>query len=267
MRLRPTTRRGSFALSVLLLVAAGGGCTADAAAPPTTAPPSGPSQPAMADDRAALAALAALAVDRRFTAAYTFDVAGWPQRQVTSTTAVDGSWRVDVPGGALGGTADVSIVQIEAGVFQCSLPSATGTGVSTCVKVADAGERVPRRYDPKVQRLFHDWLDVLTDRQVALAVSAAQPLEGVSGACYAVDSISASLTAPLDVGIYCYAPDGLLTGARVGFGELRLVGNPAAPPPAVDLPGPVVAGEPMGMAAPPPAPAADDPAPPASGTP
>lgn len=255
MRPRPVIRRGLPVLAVALLAAPAAGCGGEATpSPPPTPAASVASQPATVDARVALAAQAALAADRRFTAAYTLDVPGWPQRHVVATTATDGSWRVDIPGGARGGTADVSIVQIEAGVFQCSLPAPTGGQPATCVKVADAGRRVSARYDPKIQRVFHNWLDVFTDRAAALAVSTAQPLDGVQGSCYAVDSISASLPAPVDVGIYCYTADGLLAGARVDFGELRLAAAPAAPPPSVDLPGPVVAGEPMGMSSPPPPP-------------
>jgi hypothetical protein len=250
-------------LSALILVAlaATTGCGGTPAPTPTPTGGASSTPPDPSDARADLAARAALAQDRSATALYTLDSGGMPQRSVVATTATDGSWRVDIPGGALGGTADVSIVRIEAGIFQCSLPSATRPTASTCVKVADTDERVPRRYDPKVQRIFHDWLNVFTDRRAALSVSAAQPLSGASGSCYAVDSISASLKAPVDVGIYCYAEDGLLTAARLELGDLRLAAAPAAAPPSVELPGPVVAGDPMGMEAPPPPPPPSDPAP------
>jgi hypothetical protein len=78
-----------------------------------------------------------------------------------------------------------------------------------------------------------------------------EPLRGAQGSCYSIDSISASLRAPVDIGIYCYSADGMLTAARVGFGVLTLVSQ-AAGPATVPLPGPEVAGEPMGMEAPPP---------------
>ena len=146
--------------------------------------------------------------------------------------AADGSWRVDIPGGALGGTADVSIVQTAEGVFQCALPSATNPANPACVRVAEVNKRLPDRYDPKVQRLFRQWLPVFTDRQAALSVVPARPLPGaesspVPGQCYSVDGISASLKAPVDVGIYCYADNGLLTAHwRMGDGtELRLTAN------------------------------------------
>jgi hypothetical protein len=255
-------------LSVLAVVVLAGTATGCGGGPAAVdpVPATSASTPAQVGDaRVELAARAALAQDRSATALYTLD-SGGTQRSVVATTATDGSWRVDIPGGALGGTADVSIVRIEAGIFQCSLTSATRPVASTCVKVADTDERVPRRYDPKVQRIFHDWLTVFTDRRAALSVSTARPLSGAQGSCFAVDSISASLKAPVDVGIYCYTDDGLLTAARVDYGELRLAATPAAAPPSVDLPGPVVAGEPMGMEAPPPPPppAPSDPAPSAS---
>jgi hypothetical protein len=260
MRPRHAVRRGLSVCAVALLAATAAGCDGAAPAPPAAAASSGSSAPPAATDaRLDLAAVAAAAEDRRFTALYTLDTQGRDERTVVVTSATDGTWRVDVPGAALGGTADVSIVQIAAGIFQCNLPSELRPVESGCVKVVDADKRIPRRYDPYVQHLFSDWPTELTDRQSPLAVSVARPLDGVLGTCYAVESISASLDSPLDAGIYCYATDGLLTGARVSFGTLKLAGDPAAAPPSVELPGPVVAGEPLGKDAPPPPP--DDPKP------
>ncbi|HET6534500.1 MAG TPA: hypothetical protein VFH03_28300 [Actinoplanes sp.] len=204
--------------------------------------------------RAELAARAALAEDHRFSALYTWDVDG-SQRSVVATVANDGSWRVDIPGGARGGTADVSVVQTGEGLFQCALPSATSPTNPSCVRVADPDKRIPDAYDPKIQRVFRQWLPVFTDRQAALSVVPALPLAGSQGRCYSIEGISASLAAPVDVGIYCYADTGLLTAVRVNAGTLTLSGAPAPAPPKVDLPGPVVGGEPMGMASPPPPPA------------
>ena len=59
--------------------------------------------------------------------------------------------------------------------------------------------------------------------------------------------------APVDIGIYCYADDGVLTAARVGFGVLSLVSQVPGPA-TVALPGPEVAGTPMGTDSPPPPP-------------
>lgn len=249
MRSRPALRALS-ALAATLLVTGAAACGDDAPAGEPT-PATASASPAE-DARIDLAARAALAIDRRFTAVYTFDAPGQVQRSVMATVATDGSWRVDIPGGALGGTADVAVAQTEAGVFQCAVPSVTNPVSPYCIHVADKGKRVPKRYDPKVQRVFRQWLPVFTDRQAPLSVTTALPLPGSSGKCYSVDGISASLSAPVDVGIYCYSDDGLLTAVRVGFGNLTIAGTPAAPPQTVDLPGPVAGGEPMGMSSPPP---------------
>ena len=63
-------------------------------------------------------------------------------------------------------------------------------------------------------------------------MAAAQLLPGARGACYSVESNSAALAPPVDPGIYCYAADGTLTAARVGFGTLTLAG-PVAPGAAI----------------------------------
>jgi hypothetical protein len=237
-------------LAAILLAGCLAGCS-DTAAVPTPAPAESIG-PDMSAARVDLAARAALAQDHRFAALYTLDRDG-RQRSVVATVATDGSWRVDVPGGALGGTADVSIVQTRDGVFSCALPSAAGPVAGGCVRVADPDKRVPREYDPKVERVFRQWLSVFTDRRSPLSVVPAAPLKGSQGSCFSIDSISASLKAPVDVGIYCYADTGLLTAARVNYGTLTLV-SVAAAPPTVDLPGPVVAGPAMGMESPTPPP-------------
>jgi hypothetical protein len=240
-------------------LAACGGDAPEPPAPTPTTPPSSAAPVGGTDARVELAGRAALAQDHRFAALYTLDSRDRAQRSVVATVATDGSWRVDIPAGALGGAADVSIVQLADGVYQCALPSATNPVTPSCVRVADPGRRIPRDYDPKVQRVFRQWLGVFTDRQAPLSVESAELLPGAQGACYSVDSISASLKAPVDVGIYCYADSGLLTAARVSYGTFTLVSTAAAPA-SVTLPGPVTAGAPMGMDAPPPPPV--DPVPP-----
>jgi hypothetical protein len=233
------------------LAACGGGAGAEPA--PTTPPASAAPDDGTAAARIELAGRAALAQDHRFSALYTVDSPDREPRSVVATVATDGSWRVDIAGGALGGTADVSVVQTADGVYQCGLPSATAQVSTGCVRVADPGRRIPREYDPKVQRVFRQWLGVFTDRQAPLSVETVDPLPGAQGTCFSIDSISASLKAPVDVGIYCYADTGLLTAARVAYGTFTLV-NAAAAPASVTLPAAVTGGEPMGMASPPPPP-------------
>ncbi|GAA3736419.1 hypothetical protein GCM10022225_18910 [Plantactinospora mayteni] len=224
------------------------GCGSAAPAPAATTPAPTASQPTEARDQ--LAALAAAAQDRHLTAVYTLTAPGQPDRSISVVRATDRSWRVDVPGGALGGSADVSLAQNGAGVFQCALPSA-GQPESGCVRVAEPDQTLDPGIDPRMRHPFTDWPEVLTDRQAPLAVSAAA-LPGAQGACFAVESTSASVSPPLDPGIYCYAPDGTLTAARLPAGTLTLAGTPTAAPATVALPGPVVDREPLRIAAPPP---------------
>ncbi|WP_246568682.1 hypothetical protein [Polymorphospora rubra] len=250
---RPAARSGLLGVLTTATAVLVTGCGSDA---PTADPTPTPSATG-ADQtpaRAQLAGLAAAAQDRHLSAFYTLSAADRADRTVAFTAAPDGSWRVDIPGGALGGTADVSVARTGDGLFQCALPSVTRQIPPTCVRVADPDGQLAAGDDPRVQHPLVSWSRVLTDRRAALSVTAVQPLPGSRGACFAVESTSASLRAPLDVGIYCYAQDGTLTGAKVAFGTLILAGEPVAAPPTVTLPGPVVAGEPLDMASPPPPP-------------
>ncbi|MCM0673751.1 hypothetical protein NCC78_03370 [Micromonospora phytophila] len=245
---RPLRRlTGPLALALPALLVA---CTADQPADPPQTPATTPVPAGLDAARDELAALAAAAQDRHLVATYTLRSPGAPDRAILVTSANDGTWRVDVPGGALGGTADVSLAATADGLFQCGLPSAGRPEPAACVRLGDPDDTVPRRLDPRVQHPFTDWLAVLTDRRAPLAVSPAQPPPGAAGACYSVETTSASMNAPLDVGIYCYDPDGTPTAVRAAFGTLTLAGPPAPAPATVQLAGPVVDGEPLGSATP-----------------
>ncbi len=210
-------------------------------------------------DRDRLAGLAAAAKDKRYVATYTLTTSpNGPSRTVTAAFATDGSWVVAVPGGALSGLADIAVYRSAAGLFQCLLGPAAGTAgtrpdldplTPSCVAVP----ALTGATDPVVQHIFTDWIDPLVDRATALSV-AATTLSGAGGWCYSVESNSAALAPPVDPGVYCYAEDGILTGARVGFGTLLLAGAVAAAPPSVAMPAPVVARPPLPTAAPPPPP-------------
>ncbi len=247
-------RRGPGLLAVALLTVGVAACGDEApAATPTSSAPPPPAAGDGADARVDLAGRAAAAQDNAYAALYRLDDGSGP-RDVVATSAADGTWRVDVSRGVQGGTTDVSIVSTAAGVFQCTVTTAANPVAPSCARVAEAGKRVPKKYSPRVERLFQPALAVFTDRQSALTVTEVWPLEGAKGACYSIDSISASLDPPVDVGIYCYAEDGVLTAARVGFGVLQLVSQVPGPP-TVPLPG-VEAGTPMTTATPPPPPPA-----------
>ncbi|GIG58893.1 hypothetical protein Lfu02_32650 [Longispora fulva] len=204
------------------------------------------------EPRAQLAGLVAAALDHRYTASYTYTPKGQPARKMDVALGVDGSWRIDIPNGALGGTANISMVSVKDGVYQCGVAPVTAPatpGPATCVKLAAP---VPGKYDVRVQHLFTDWLPPLTSRSAALSVAVAK--FEAPGSCYSVESTSASIAAPVDPGTYCFSPDGVLTGARIAAGTLVLVGAAAAPPASVPLPGPVSGGPALQLAALPPAP-------------
>ncbi|WP_433298936.1 hypothetical protein ACQP2F_44855 [Actinoplanes sp. CA-030573] len=254
--MRPRFRSLSVPAAALLVLAAGTACGGGDPAPDPTASASPP--PAGTDARADLVARATLALDKAYAALYTLDDQDGRRHNVVATIGADGTWRVDVSDGMLGGTTDVSIVSARTGVDQCTVASASNPVTPTCVKVAEPGKRVPKGNSPDVERLFRQWLPVFADRQSALSVTEVEPLAGAQGTCFSVDSVSASLKAPVDVGIYCYADDGVLTAARVDFGTLKLVSQVAGPA-TVALPGPESGAQPMTTDAPPPPPAVVEP--------
>ncbi len=240
--------RASGALGAVLAAGAlAAGCTGGA---PVLPDQSGPPTPSVAVDAwTRLAGRAAAAQDKRYVAGYTLSTKGMPARTLTVTVAGDGSWLVVVPRGALGGTADGAVAGTPSGLYQCALGATPG-----CVRVGGPGSALPARYDPRIEHLFTDWLGVFTDRQAAISVAGTPTLPGVAGDCYSIEPNSAALAAPVDPGIYCYNPDGTLTGAALAMGTLVLSGVPAPAPATVTLPAPVVPGSPLPMSSPPPSP-------------
>lgn len=253
--MRPILAVGLAGTLLLAVAPALAGCDADRA----PADSSGSGSPTAPDSaahlaREELAGHAAAAKDLRYSALYTLSTPDRADRTVVVTRATDGSWRVDIPAGAQGGTADVSVARTRDGLYQCALASAERAIQPYCVRAAGPSGRLSSDVDPRVQHIFVDWLDVLTDRDAALAVFAANAPAGMRGPCYAVESNSVSVAIPLEVGIYCFGRDGTLNGARLGLGTLTLTGAPAPAPPTITLPGPVVPGAPLSMASPPPPP-------------
>jgi hypothetical protein len=90
---------------------------------PTGVVPTSPIDPA-----GQLAGLAAAAHDRKYVAAYTISGAG--HRTLLASLATDGTWQVDVDGGALSGGANVALVGLKTGTYQCLLggPATTAAG-------------------------------------------------------------------------------------------------------------------------------------------
>jgi hypothetical protein len=231
---------GVSTVCLALLSAGLAGCGAPA--PPDPGPVA---LPTGVSDRDRLAGLAVQALGRHYVATYTLSSPGRPDRTITVAVATDGTWIVGVPGGALGGLADIAIFKSSSGLQQCLLGPAAGTADSgpglgpltpSCVVVSS----LPPADDPRVQHVFTDWIDPLVDRATALSVTATT-LAGADGSCFSVESTSAALAPPLDPGIYCFADDGTLTGAKAGFGTLLPAGAVGAAPPTIAQPAPVVA--------------------------
>lgn len=203
--------------------------------------------PAQPDPRALLAARVAVAKDQRYVAAYTLTVPGRAPRSILVSIATDRTWRVDIQGGALGGTADVAIAGRPDGQYQCAINPATG-----CVRVAASGKRLPAAIDPRIQYVFVNWLDVLLDRQIPLSVAPADPLAGTAAPCFAVEPGVTAIQPPIDPGTFCYNDRGILAAAKLPFGQLMLTGEVVAAPATISLPGPIVDGAPLNTSAPPP---------------
>ncbi|MER7166351.1 hypothetical protein ABT336_09830 [Micromonospora sp. NPDC000207] len=194
-----------------------------------------------------LAALAAAAQDRHLTARYALTTPGRADRSVLVTRATDGTWRVDVSETTPGGGA-ISLAATGAGLHQCVIAAADRP--PGCVRLGAPDAPVPYPYDLRVQHPFTDWLPVLTDRRAPLAVSAARQLPGAAGSCYSVESTTAALPPPLDVGIYCYDRDATITAVRTVTGTLTLVEPPGPAPDTVQLAGPVIDADPLDLTTP-----------------
>ncbi len=241
---------------VALLLFAQAACGSDPTTDPSPTRSGASAVPNDGQPRTRLAARAAAAKDLRQAAQYVLKTTGRPDRTISIQRAIDGSWRVDVPGGAYGGAVDIALVFTGGMLHQCALPTGAEPR-SGCVKL-DGG--LPRTSDPKISHLITDWLNLFTDLHQALSVSVLpQPIEGATGDCFAIESSAVSLQMPLDAGIYCYEPDGTLSAAKFSVGTMLLAGRPAPAPPTLALPGPVVAGAPLPLAAPPRPPATPSP--------
>jgi hypothetical protein len=240
MRLVPARRT----LLVAALLVALAGCTS----PPPVLPDATPTSPGpttLTDPWGQLAGRVAAARDTRFVARYTLQTRGRPARTVTVTIAGDGSWLVTIPGGALGGAADIAVAATAGGLFECAVGEPTN-----CYRVGNPDATLPARSDPRVYHVFTDWLQVFGNRDAAISVATAAPLPGSRGQCFSVEPNSAALASPVDPGVYCYDDKGTLTAATLPLGTLTLASALAPAPPSVVLPGPVVPGTPLGTAPP-----------------
>jgi hypothetical protein len=247
--------RGYTVAAVAVCLLALTGCTTHPPVLPDQTP-SGPVATGPSDPWGQLAARVAALRDDRYVAAYSLTTRGREARTVTVTIATDGSWLVVIPGGALSGTADIALASTPSGMYECATTRSPGSLSASappgCYLVGKRDTVLPARNDPRVQHVFTDWLQILTNRDEALSVVSAAPLPGAKGQCFSIEANSATLGSPVDPGIYCFDAGGTLTAAALAMGTLMLASAPAAAPPSVTLPGPVVPGSLLPLTAPPP---------------
>ncbi|HEX2145693.1 MAG TPA: hypothetical protein VHG10_14425 [Glycomyces sp.] len=227
------TRKTVAALTIAAVVAAAGCGTATAVDGPAESPQ-------RASAQATLIGRVSKALDAVFTAEYAWSEGG----AVTVWAAQDGTWRVDVPDWALGGTVDVSVAWTTGGFFQCA--------ANRCVKLAGITGEIPKDYDPKVQLPFVEWLPQLLDRHLPFAIAQ-------EGDCFTLTPNTVVVDTPIPPGEWCLDRAGtILSVASGAFGTLELEGAPQEAVATVELPGEVSVEEPLSRKAPlPPTPTPD----------
>lgn len=213
------------ALTAAALLAAAGCGTATAGVEPEE-------PPRRHSPQATLIGRVAQALDASFTADYAWSEGG----AVTVWAAKDGTWRVDVPDWAHGGTVDVSVAWTTGGFFQCA--------ADRCVKLAGITGEIPREYDPQVQRPFTEWLPQLLDRHLPFSVAQ-------DGDCFTLTPNTVVVDPPIPPGEWCLDQAGRILSVESGaFGTLELSGEPAEAADTVELPGAIVEADPLSRKAP-----------------
>ena len=123
---------------------------------------------------------------------------------VLVTVATDGTWRVDIPGGALGGTADVAIAYRPDGLLPVrARPPAEPACVAR--SPAPATEAAGRRSTRGCSTSSRTGSTCSLDRQRAARRGRREPLAGATGTCFSVEPTHRGSRPPVDPGIFCYA--------------------------------------------------------------
>lgn len=242
--------------AALTAVIALSGCTSTASSQndpqPSLAPHPTSGEHAMGSTKAAseLAGRAAAAKDKHYTAEYKLTRGNKKDAEpvtVKVAVATDGTWRIDIPGGAEGGKSDVTLAWNRQGYYQC-----TDKKESTCISIADAADDVPKKYDPVIQHVFTDWLDILLNHNAPLSTAFTKALPGAAkGTCYSLKRNSVNVAAPLPTSVYCVTADGTITAVRSSFGRLELASKLRDASPNTTLPADTGDDEPLGTSPPP----------------
>ncbi|WP_144300374.1 hypothetical protein [Stackebrandtia nassauensis] len=238
-----------FTLATVALTGCGSGSAAD------TAKPSPSPAPAITSDRAPigtssaageLAGLAAAAKGRDYSATYELTRPGDKPVEVSVELAADDRWSVEVPGGAQGGKADVTIARHRDFYVQCVEGKR-----DSCARVDTKDDKIPSTIDPVVQHVFTDWLDVMINRSSPISVAYAEDVKGVAGQCFWLERNSVTVSSPIPSGVYCLRSDGIVTAAKASFGSLKLKGEPGSGPGKLTLPDADEDATPLGTSPPP----------------
>lgn len=229
----------ALAVSVLFTLAAAtltacGGSTVDTAEPsPSPAPPvtSGRAPIGTASAAGELAGLAAAAKGREYSAVYEYTRPKREPVEVTVDMAAGDRWSVEVPGGAQGGKADITIARDRDTYLQC-----VDAKPDVCAPIEVKDEAIPAKIDPVVQHVFTDWLDVFLNRSSPISVARTDRIKGVKGQCFWLERNSVTVSSPVPNGVYCLRTDGIITAVKADFGLLRLDGEPRPAPSKLKLP-------------------------------
>jgi len=150
------TRQLGAAVTVVTVALVLSACTSGRPPALVNSSPTGAVPTSPIDAAGQLAGLAAAAHDRKYIAAYTISGAG--HRTLLASLATDGTWEVNVDGGALSGGANVALVGLRTGTYQCLLggPATSAAGAappplpqpSPSVSASPAGPRPPSPSPP-----------------------------------------------------------------------------------------------------------------------
>lgn len=237
-----------FTLAAATLSACGGSSGDTAVPSPSPAPPPTSDRAPIGTTSAAaeLAGLAAAAKGRQYSAVYELTRPKREPVDVTVEVAADDRWSVEIPGGAKGGKADVTIARNRDTYLQC-----VDAKPDVCAPIATKDEEIPAKVDPVIQHVFTDWLDVMLNRSSPVSVAHADDLKGSQGECFWLERNSVTVSSPIPNGVYCLRSDGIVTAVKSEFGLLRLDGEPAEAPSKFKLPDTDDDATPLSTSAPP----------------
>jgi hypothetical protein len=225
--------RALAVVTAAALTAAAAGCSDVNDAEATTKPSASATGAPALPPATLLAGRAVLSQDAYYSAAYRFVPSDGSAAGTARVERTKSGFRLDLtqPADAARFERTTVVGQNAAGPFYCRLTAAG----RACVP---GGAVPPGELDPRLQHAFTDWLPKLADPTAAISVTVVSPPRGVTGTCFSVEGVAASLDPPVDPGLYCFDDVGRITALRLGVGLLTTVGL-GSPPAEIALPAPV----------------------------